>query len=183
MCVFVDRTGSWTLVSEMPEESPEPSVPPESTEDRLRRLELALASMHPANAPDGYAPPVPQPASPGAGVIPLSLMVNAAIDPEGARRRVFRELPVLRELRLVVQLYVDPRYRLSRIAQFGVPLIVILAVLNYTMFTWVFPVIPFLSPITERVLLLMLGGALAVVLHREALRYRNVLDYLARVGR
>ena len=165
----------------MAEEIPESIASPESTEDRLRRLELALASMHPANAPDGYAPPVPS--SPGAGVIPLSLMVNAAIDPEGARRRVFLEMPVLRELRLVAQLYIDPRYRLSRIAQFGVPIIVILAVLNYTVFTWVFPVIPFLSPITERLLLLILGGALAVVLHREALRYQHVLDYLARVGR
>ena len=174
------ETGDWLV---MPEETPDPGPAAESTEDRLRRLELALATMHPANAPDGYAPPVPPPSSPGAGVIPLSLMVDAAVDSEGARRRVFRELPVLRELRLIAQLYIDPRYRLSRIAQFGVPIIVILAVLNYTAFTWVFPVIPFLSPITERILLLMLGGALAVVLHREALRYRNVLDYLARVGR
>ena len=166
----------------MAEESPEPSPPAESTEDRLRRLELALASMHPGLAPDGYAPPLPPP-SPGAGVIPLSLMVNAAVDPEGARRRVFRELPVLRELRLVAQMYLDPRYRLSRIGQFGAPIIVALAVLNYTLFTWLFPVIPFLSPITERLLLLILGAALAVVLNREALRYQAVLDYLARLGR
>lgn len=166
----------------MPEETPESSTPAESTEDRLRRLEHALASMHPGLAPDGYAPPMP-PSSPGAGVIPLSLMVNTAVDPDGARRRVFRELPILRELRLIAQMYLDPRYRLSRIGQFGVPIIVTLAVLNYTLFTWLFPVIPFLSPITERILLLILGAALAVVLNREALRYRNVLDYLARVGR
>ena len=156
-----------------------PAPPAESTEDRLRRLEVALATMHPGLAPDGYAPAVPS----GAGVIPLSLMVNAAVDPRETGRRVLRDLPVLRELRLIAQMYLDPRYRLSRIAQFGVPLIVILAVLNYTVFNLVFPVIPFLSPITERLLLLILGGALAVVLHREALRYRNVLDYLGRVGR
>jgi len=154
----------------------------ESTEDRLRRLELAFATLHPGNAPDGYAPPVP-PSSPGAGVIPLSLMMNAGIDPEETGRRVIRNLPVLRELRLIAQMYLDPRYRLSRTGQFGVPILIVLAVMNYVVFNLLFPSIPFLSPIVERVLLLALGVALAVVLNREALRYQAVLEYLARVGR
>ena len=156
-----------------------PAPPAESTEDRLRRLEVALATMHPGLAPDGYAPAVPS----GAGVIPLSLMVNAAVDPRETGRRVLRDLPVLRELRLIAQMYLDPRYRLSRVGQFGVPLIVIFAVLNYTAFVWIFPSIPFLSPVAERIILLALGAALAAILSREALRYRAVLDYLARVGR
>lgn len=154
----------------------------ESTEDRLRRLELAFATLHPGNAPDGYAPPVP-PSSPGAGIIPLSLMMNAAVDPEETGRRVIRNLPVLRELRLIAQMYIDPRYRLSRTGQFGVPILIVLAVMNYVVFNLLFPSIPFLSPIVERVLLLALGVALAVVLNREALRYQAVLEYLARVGR
>ena len=158
---------------------PEFVTPAESTEDRLRRLEVALATMHPGLAPDGYAPAVPS----GAGVIPLSLMVNAAVDPRETGRRVLRDLPVLRELRLIAQMYLDPRYRLSRVGQFGVPLIVIFAVLNYTAFVWIFPSIPFLSPVAERIILLALGAALAAILSREALRYRAVLDYLARVGR
>ena len=156
-----------------------PAPPAESTEDRLRRLEVALATMHPGLAPDGYAPAVPS----GAGVIPLSLMVNAAVDPRETGRRVLRDLPVLRELRLIAQMYLDPRYRLSRVGQFGVPLIVIFAVLNYTAFVWIVPSIPFLSPVAERIILLALGAALAAILSREALRYRAVLDYLARVGR
>ena len=163
----------------VPEFLPAPQA--ESTEDRLRRLEVALATMHPGLAPDGYAPAVPPPS--GAGVIPLSLMVNAAVDPGETGRRMLRHLPVLRELRLIAQMYLDPRYRLSRVGQFGVPLIVIVAVLNYTAFAWIFPSIPFLSPVAERMILLILGAALAAVLSREALRYRAVLDYLARVGR
>lgn len=157
-----------------------PAPPAESTEDRLHRLEVALATLHPGLAPDGYAPAVPPS---GAGVIPLSLMVNAAVDPREAGRRVLRDLPVLRELRLIAQMYLDPRYRLSRVGQFGVPLIVIVAVLNYTAFAWILPSIPILSPVAERMILLALGVALAALLSREALRYRAVLDYLARVGR
>ncbi len=157
-----------------------PGPPAESTEDRLRRLEVALATLHPGLAPDGYAPAVPPS---GAGVIPLSLIMNAAVDPREAGRRVLRDLPVLRELRLIAQMYLDPRYRLSRVGQFGVPLIVIVAVLNYTAFAWILPSIPILSPVAERMILLALGVALAALLSREALRYRAVLDYLARVGR
>ena len=150
--------------------------PAETTEERLRRLELALASMHPGLPPDGYAPSVP-PAGP---VIPLSLLVNAAVDPVATRRRFFGQLPVLRELKLIVQMYLDPRYRLSRLTQLGVPVLAALAALNYATFNYMLPVIPFLSPISERLILLVLGAALAVVLNREALRYGAVLDYLAR---
>ncbi len=161
----------------MSDEIPEPLPPIESTEDRLRRLELAVATMHPGNAPDGYAPPAP------GGVIPLSLMVNAAVDSDAIRRRMLRDLPVLRELRLIAQMYLDPRYRLSRLGQFGVPLIVVFAVLNYMTFNHLFPSIPLVSPIIERMLLLILGAGLAVLLNREAMRYQAVIDYLARVGR
>ena len=155
----------------------EPSLLAESTEDRLRRLELAMATMHPGNAPDGYAPSAP------GGVIPLLLMVNAAVDPDATWRRMLRDLPVLRELRLIAQMYLDPRYRLSRLGQFGVPLIVAFAVLNYMIFNHIFPSIPLVSPIIERMLLLILGAGLAILLNREAMRYQAVIDYLARVGR
>jgi len=160
----------------MPEPLSEPPI--ETTEERLRRLELAVATMHPGLAPDGYSP-VP----PNGPVIPLSLLANAAVDPVSARRRLIGELPILREIRLVVRMYLDPRYRLSRVAQLGVPALIVLAVLNYTAFNFILPIIPFLSPITERLILLIVGAAFAVVLSREALRYQAVLDYLARAGR
>ena len=116
----------------MSEPTPEP--PAESTEERLRRLEQMVATMHPGLAPDGYAPPVP----PTGPVIPLSLLVNAAVDPASARRRVYGQHPVFREIKLVVQMYLDPRYRLSRIAQLGVPLLIAFAVLNYCCFAFIF---------------------------------------------
>ena len=161
----------------MSEPNTEPPV--EGTEERLRRLEQMVATMHPGLAPDGYAPPLPQ----SGPVIPLSLLVNAAVDPASARRRVYGQLPVFREIKLVVQMYLDPRYRLSRLGQFGVPLIVVFAVLNYMTFNHLFPSIPLVSPIIERMLLLILGAGLAVLLNREAMRYQAVIDYLARVGR
>lgn len=164
----------------MPEPMPEPVAAVESTDERLRRLEFMVASLHPGLAPDGYAPAVP--AQTQAGVIPLSLMVNAVL-PEEGRRRFFHDLPVLRELRLIAQMYLDPRYRLSRVAQLGVPAILILAVMNYVTFNLLFPSIPFLSPIIERLFLLVFGAILAVLLSREAIRYQAVIDYLARAGR
>ncbi len=158
---------------------PNSEPPLETTEERLRRLEQMVATMHPGLAPDGYSPPLP-PAGP---VIPLSLLVNAAVDPASARRRIIGELPVLREIKLVVRMYLDPRYRLSRLTQLGVPALIALAVFNYCCFGFLFPVIPFISPIAERLILLIVGAAFAVVLNREALRYQAVLDYLARAGR
>jgi hypothetical protein len=152
-------------------------APAETTEERLRRLERMVATMHPGLAPDGYSPPLPPTGGP---VIPLSLLVNAAVDPESARRRIIGELPILREIKLIVRMYLDPRYRLSRLAQLGVPTLIALAVFNYVCFAFLFPTIPFLSPIAERLILLLVGAAFAVVLSREALRYQAVLDYLAR---
>ena len=92
----------------MPEPMPEPNAVAETTDERLRRLEFMVASLHPGLAPDGYAPALP--AQSQAGVIPLSLLVNAAL-PEEGRRRFLHDLPVLRELRLIAQMYLDPRYR------------------------------------------------------------------------
>ena len=164
----------------MPEPMPEPNAVVESTDERLRRLEFMVASLHPGLAPDGYAPALP--AQSQAGVIPLSLLVNAAL-PEEGRRRFLHDLPILRELRLIAQMYLDPRYRLSRIAQLGVPAILILAVMNYVTFNLLFPSIPFVSPIIERLVLLLVGAVLAVLLSREAIRYQAVIDYLVRAGR
>lgn len=157
-----------------------PAPPGETTEERLARLERALLAMQPANAPDGYAPVPPPNNGP---VIPLSLLVNAAVDPESARRRVLGDIPVLRELKLVLRMNFDPRYRQSRVAQFGIPLILALAVLCYITFNLLFPSIPFVSPVIERLFIMILGAALAMILMRETGRYREVLNYLARIGR
>jgi hypothetical protein len=83
------------------------------------------------------------------------------------------------ELRLVVRMYFDPHYRISRTAQFVLPAILVLFVLNYFLFAvWI--AIPVISPIFERALCVLLGVFAYKLVTRELARYRDVLEYLAR---
>lgn len=83
------------------------------------------------------------------------------------------------DMRLAVRMYIDPRYRLSRLAQITTPLFFGLLTLNYFLFgAWV--TIPIVSPVIERVLCAVLAVLAYRVLLRELDRYRAVLDYLAR---
>jgi hypothetical protein len=86
------------------------------------------------------------------------------------------------ELRLVLTMYFDPRYRISRTTQFALPGIVLLLIFNYFFFSMWVP-IPFLSPVLERLLAVVLGILIYKLLTRELARYREVLAYLARYGR
>ncbi|MDB5309715.1 MAG: hypothetical protein JWO38_3917 [Gemmataceae bacterium] len=86
------------------------------------------------------------------------------------------------ELRLTVRMYFDPRYRISRTAQFLLPAILGLFALNYFLFAVWFAV-PVVSPVLERVGCVLLGVFLYKAMTRELTRYREVLDYLARYGR
>jgi hypothetical protein len=85
---------------------------------------------------------------------------------------------LLAEVRLALHMYFDPRYRISRTTQFALPGIAILFVINYFFYAWIS--IPFLSPVVERaidILLCVVGYKLII---RELGRYRDVLNYLAR---
>jgi hypothetical protein len=86
------------------------------------------------------------------------------------------------ELRLVATMYFDPHYRISRTTQFALPGIALLLIFNYFFFAHWVP-IPFLSPVLERVLAVVLGILIYKLLTRELARYREVLAYLARYGR
>jgi hypothetical protein len=86
------------------------------------------------------------------------------------------------EIALIGRMYTDPRYRVSRTAQFAVPMIVILFAVNYFLFNAWFPVVPFLTPIAERLGCVILAVTLYKIMARELARYREVLDYLARFG-
>lgn len=139
------------------------------------------------------APPPPEPAPEGStvstvanAIIPLMRLlppppVGTILTPpeqqEPARRGWFF-LQVWMELRLAVQMYFDPRYRISRTAQVAFPLVAALFVANYFLFGWL--ALPIISQVAER----LLDAALAVVAYRVLLReldrYRAVLDYLAR---
>ncbi len=78
-------------------------------------------------------------------------------------------------------MYFDPRYRISRTSQFAIPGIALLILLNYFFFAvWIN--IPFLSPIVERAIDILLCVVGYKLLIRELDRYRDVLNYLARYG-
>jgi hypothetical protein len=83
------------------------------------------------------------------------------------------------EARLAVRMYFDPRYRISRTAQIGLPLVAVAMVANYFLFAVWFS-IPVLSPVLERLLDAVLAVFAYRIVVRELDRYRAVLDYLAR---
>jgi hypothetical protein len=142
----------------------------ETADERIRRLEEMVARLTQAvEPPRGYSP---------APLVPLTA-APAEGDPP---RRWYSS--VFRELKLIVRMYLDPRYRLSRVAQFGVPLVFILMVANYFLFAFLcFGGIPILSPIGERLGNLILAVVGYSILRKETVRYQAVLDYLARTGR
>ncbi len=99
-------------------------------------------------------------------------------DPAG-RRWFFTQLWA--EIRLIMTMYLDSRYRVSRLTQIALPLIAILVVANYFLFSWVS--IPLVSLVLERLIVAILGVLTYKILTRETARYREVLEYLARYGR
>lgn len=158
----------------------------EPTADRLARIEAALsliaARQAVGPAPEGYAPPTaPLPTT-------LSLAVQAAQDAgifpggEKPKRRRWTEWPVIREVRLVARMYIDPRYSPTRAAQLVVPFLLGSLVLNSLFWQWLFAV-PILSPVAERAVVMVIGVVLYRILAAEIERYAAVLDYLERTGR
>jgi len=167
------------------EPADEPTVPlvsPEAWNDptapiveRLAKLEEAVSklvekSLEPPPPileapPPMYLPPPPPPPPPE----PMGL----------AKSRGWRLLAGIRQ---VGQMYFDPRYRMSRIAYFGVPAVIIALVLNYLFFTWVFT-LPFFAPVAERLIIIVLAIVLFHILSRKLSRYKDVLEYLMRYSK
>ncbi|MBY0515193.1 MAG: hypothetical protein K2P78_14965, partial [Gemmataceae bacterium] len=108
----------------------------------------------------------------------LGCHVGAPADP--ARRQWF-VAQLWAEVVLVLRMYVDPRYRISRTAQLVVPGLLLLFVANYFFFA-VWLTVPVVSPVAERLFDVALAILLYKVLVRELNRYREVLDYLSRYG-
>lgn len=153
---------------------PAPSSAGETAEERLRRLEETVVRLTRAvDPPHGYSP---------ATLVALPGPSGTAGGEADSTRRWYSA--IFRELRLIVRLYLDPRYRLSRVAQFGVPAVLLLMVANYFFFAYAcFCGIPVISHIGERVLNLVFAVVGYSILRRESVRYQAVLDYLARTGR
>jgi hypothetical protein len=85
------------------------------------------------------------------------------------------------EFRLVIRMYFDHRYRISRTLQIASITILALLVLNYFMFS-VFFSVPILSPLLENIFTILLGILGYKFFMRETVRYRQVVDYLNRYG-
>lgn len=171
-------------------------------DDRIRRLETALAERPMPNE-DVIADHVIAKLSALAaererqtgsqGALVLASTVDVPAPPEGAVLRPPGPPPdaaprtwfftnLVAELRLILTMYFDPRYRISRTTQFALPGMVLLLIFNYCFFSlWVS--ITFLSPVLERFLAVILGILIYKLLTREVGRYREVLAYLARYGR
>ncbi len=160
--------------------APAPLAPTPSEEqlaDRLLQIILAKTAEH--RAANGAAP---------AGLVPPEKMYGAAkpIPPEiglpnGQSLWKFFVAGILGEIKTVARMYFDPRYRLSRVGQIGVPVLLVLYVANY--FFWNFTcALPIVPQVAERIMYIPLTLALYKVLVREVARYREVLAYLARYG-
>jgi hypothetical protein len=186
------------------DKSSEPNTARETElEDRVRRLETAVADREPPND-DAMADRVIARLSALAaererrgdsgGVLVLASSADAPpAPPQGAvlhpptpavdlAPRTWFLGHIATEVRLILTMYFDPRYRISRTAQFALPGIVLILIFSYFFFSvWV--TITFLSPVVERLLIAILAVLGYKLLTRELARYREVLAYLARYGR
>jgi hypothetical protein len=123
---------------------------------------------------------------------PATLVRNAPAPPDGAVMRP-PEPPVdptqrkwfltqlWSEFRLVIRMYFDHRYRISRTLQVAIIGIIALLVLNYFLFSVLFS-IPILSPILQNIFTIVLGILGYKFFMRETVRYREVVSYWNRYG-
>ena len=141
----------------------------ETVDDRIRRLEAALDRLQPAGGPPGF----------------MSTTLLPALLPAASAAGVWGRVPLLRELRLMLGMYFDPRYRLSRPGQFAIPAVLGLMFLDYLFFNWfiAIPLLPIVGVVFERLVLVVLAVALYKLLSREAARYEAVLRYLTQYAR
>ena len=163
------------------------AAPPADEDVAQRVLTILAEKAAQQRALTGANPPVPGLISTAltAARVAQTFFPNAAGAPPGVvpqpAETGFRALlltQVVGEFRLMAMMYFDPRYRLSRVAQFGVPIVLALMVLNY-FFLGGIPVVGF---VIERLVLVVLAVVLYRILAREVVRYRQVLDYLAQYG-
>ena len=92
-------------------------------------------------------------------------------------RRPWLLMELLRDFGATFRMYLDPRYRVRRATQMMVPLVFGLFALNCYFFNIVFSV-PFVSSGLEKVIDIVLAFLLYIVIHREIVRYRQVLAQL-----
>jgi hypothetical protein len=132
------------------------------------------------------APETPEGATPGT-ILPLFPLlppppegaILAPPEPHEPARHTWFFGQLWADVRLAAKMYFDPRYRVSRTAQVAFPLFAALLVFNYFFFSVWFS-IAVVSPVTERLLDVVIVVIAYRVLVRELDRYRAVLNYLAK---
>jgi hypothetical protein len=159
----------------------EPTPEVETVADRLRKLEQAVSALADRTGRNGPTPDGL--ATSFGGLVPAALAgalvpVVPQDPPPGTEPKFWDRFAAWRELRLMVQMYFDPHYRLSRLSQFGVPALLALMVLNF----FFLGAMPYIGFLLERLALVVLAVALYKLLSWEAARYAAVLRYLAQYG-
>lgn len=153
------------------------SPTPDPLVERLTRLEQKLADLADRPQPVLLAPAGDEPP----GLFQPAVSRALAPIPQSPAPPPWSWAGIVQTLRLIVRMYFDPRYRLSRLAQVGVPVVLLAMAVNYTFWNYL-AAIPVLSQFGERLALAVLAVVLYKVLAMEAVRYKAVLDYLARYG-
>jgi hypothetical protein len=128
--------------------------------DIKERREAALA----VSAPVVPEMPVPESLVPGG-----QNTVNAT----PTARRPWLLVDFFKEIGTTIRMYMDARYRVRRGTQLMVPLLFGLMAANYLFFNLL--QLPILTPVLERLILILLAVLLYKVLSREVARYRQML--------
>jgi hypothetical protein len=160
----------------------EPTPQVETVVERLQKLEQAVSALadrasRNGPTPDGLATSF-------GGLVPTAqtgVLVPVVVPqdpPPGTEPKFWDRFAVWRELGLMLHMYFDPRYRLSRVCQFGMPALLVLMVLNF----FFLGAIPYIGFLLERLALVVLAVALYKLLSWEAARYSAVLRYLTQYG-
>jgi hypothetical protein len=159
----------------------EPTPQMETVADRLQKLEQAVSALADRASRNG---PVPDGLATSFGALVPATQAGVLVPvvpqdpPPGTEPNFWDRFAVWRELRLMLHMYFDPRYRLSRVCQFGMPAVLMLMVLNF----FFLGAIPYIGFLLERLALIVLAVALYKLLSWEAARYAAVLRYLAQYG-
>ncbi len=159
---------------------PAPNGPPESLDERLRRLETVLgklAESPPAAQQVTPRPPAPVPAPPGGRRwMPrlLTTLFAAAAEPsvfsQPEARSPWLLFDIVVELRSMLHMFGDPRYRLTWPGRL-VPAIMLVLIFTTTFWLPGSSTLPFL----EKGVVLILAYFLFKTLSREARRYRETI--------
>lgn len=142
----------------------EPAASSLSLEERVRRLEDALAALQ-AN-PQADTEPAAGPTSANESALATPPLTFAPLPPP-ARPWLLRD--IYAELRVIPRMFFDPRYSLSWATKIVAPLLIILIILT----RWLVSDIVAIGGILDFVFLTILFYILFKVLSREATRYRT----------